>query len=241
MRRWLATAHFEARRGPASAARDYCMKEDTRVDGPWERGIYGGNQGQRSDLEDVKTAIKAGATKSDLMEEHSEVMAKYPRFCMEYLKGHREASVQKLPSPLVPMYGWQQSVLDLVSGDVHARHIHWVYDESGNHGKTYMGKYLVDHHNAFYSNGGKAVDLTYAYDGQPVVVFDFVRDAQEYVGYGVIEQLKNGILFSPKYESGLKRFDIPHVFVFSNFRPAEGKFSSDRLQILEINNDGNVV
>lgn len=241
MRLWLPAAHFESRRGTAQEAKDYTEKEDSRVDGPWHRGEFNaGRAGNRSDLDAVKAAISAGADRKQLLEEHSEVMAKYPRFCAEYLKVHREASVVKLPTPLIPMYAWQSDVLSIVSGDVHARHIHWIFDAIGNHGKTYLAKYLVDHHDAFYTNGGKAVDLTYAYDCQPVVVFDFVRDAQEYVGYGVIEQLKNGILFSPKYESGLKRFNIPHVFVFSNFRPAEGKFSNDRLQILEINNLGNI-
>jgi len=242
MRTWLPAAHFERRRGTAQEAKDYTEKEDSRIEGPWSRGEFQPNAaGKRNDLDAVKAAIKAGATRQELLEEHSEVMAKYPRFCTEYLRSTREAGVEKLPSPLVPMYAWQSTVLDLVAGPVHARHIHWVYDASGNHGKTYLAKYLVDHHSAFYTNGGKAVDLTYAYDSEPVVVFDFVRDAQEYVGYGVIEQLKNGILFSPKYESGLKRFNVPHIFVFSNFRAAEGKFSSDRLQELVINNDGSII
>ena len=34
----LETAHFETRRGNQSDARRYCMKEDTRLEGPWEYG-----------------------------------------------------------------------------------------------------------------------------------------------------------------------------------------------------------
>jgi len=34
----LETAHFEQRKGSQAEARRYCMKEDTRIDGPWEFG-----------------------------------------------------------------------------------------------------------------------------------------------------------------------------------------------------------
>ena len=100
---------------------------------------------------------------------------------------------------------------------------------------------FVEHKQAFYCNGGKATDLCHAYSGQPICIFDYVRDAKEYVGYGVIEQLKNGILFSPKYESGLKRFDVPHVFVFANFLLEEGKFSGDRVKLFELNSIGQII
>lgn len=37
---WLPTAHFEPRRGTRDQARDYCMKADSRINGPWERGDW---------------------------------------------------------------------------------------------------------------------------------------------------------------------------------------------------------
>lgn len=240
MKKWLPTAHFESRRGTAEEARAYCKKEESRVAGPWERGEFGFAPGKRSDLDAVKDAIKAGASRRELLDEHTEVLAKYPRFVSEYQKVIREEAVEQLP-PLVPKFPWQQKVLDLVAAVPDARHIYWIYDPIGNHGKTYMAKYLVQEHNAFYTNGGKSVDLAYAFSGEPVVVFDYVRDAQEFVGYGVIEQLKNGILMSTKYESGVKRFPVPHVFVFANFRAATGKFSEDRLITIELNSIGQVI
>jgi len=171
------------------------------------------------------------------MDEHAEVVAKYPRFIVEYQRLIREESVTKIET-LIPRFPYQQLVLDVISGPADPRKIYWIYDPVGNHGKTYLATYLTDQKDAYYSNGGKAVDLTYGYDGQPIVIFDYVRDSAEYVNYGVIEQLKNGILFSPKYESGLKRFNTPHVFVFSNFRPSGDKFSNDRLVTIELNSIG---
>ena len=46
----LNGAHFEARRGSRTQARDYCMKEDTRVLDYWEIGDWTGGQGARNDL-----------------------------------------------------------------------------------------------------------------------------------------------------------------------------------------------
>lgn len=43
--------HLEPRRGTREQARDYCRKEATRIDGPWESGDFGvGGSGRRSDL-----------------------------------------------------------------------------------------------------------------------------------------------------------------------------------------------
>lgn len=42
---WLRGAHFEPRRGTRDQARDYCMKEDSRLAGPWERGDFDTGKG----------------------------------------------------------------------------------------------------------------------------------------------------------------------------------------------------
>lgn len=47
-------AHVEEMMGTVSEARAYCMKEDTRVDGPWEHGVCSYGQGDRTDLESCK-------------------------------------------------------------------------------------------------------------------------------------------------------------------------------------------
>nr|QKV51052.1 putative replication associated protein [Crucivirus sp.] len=62
--------HWEKRKGTRDQARDYCMKEDTRVSGPWEHGIWNGAaQGKRSDLIEVATAIRERKTQREIFEE----------------------------------------------------------------------------------------------------------------------------------------------------------------------------
>lgn len=49
--------HVEIRRGTRDQAREYAMKEDTRIEGPWEHGERT-QQGQRTDLEALARCIK---------------------------------------------------------------------------------------------------------------------------------------------------------------------------------------
>jgi len=66
------------------------------------------------------------------------------------------------------------------------------------------------------------------------IVFDFTRSVEGFVSYSTIEELKDGVLYSNKYESGMKLIRIPHMFIFSNFSPDEERFSEDRLEIITL-------
>lgn len=66
------TAHLEQRAGPRNAAREYCMKSDTHVSGPFEVGEWNETaQGKRTDLEALAaTARQPGATFKRVADEH---------------------------------------------------------------------------------------------------------------------------------------------------------------------------
>ncbi len=59
----LSGAHWERRRGTHKQARDYCMKEDTRVSGPFEGGEPP-EQGRRNDLHALVDYVIANPEKS---------------------------------------------------------------------------------------------------------------------------------------------------------------------------------
>ena len=61
-------AHWEPRRGTHQQAKDYCMKEDSRVSGPWELGHEKGDQGSRNDLEAIAELVKAKKTNLEIVE-----------------------------------------------------------------------------------------------------------------------------------------------------------------------------
>ena len=71
--------HIEPRRGTQEQAIAYSEKEDTRVDGPYRHGIPR-VQGKRVDLEHFKNEVFDGKRKRDLIHDHVEIIAKYPRF-----------------------------------------------------------------------------------------------------------------------------------------------------------------
>jgi hypothetical protein len=244
LKKWLQSAHFEKRHGSDVQARDYCMKRDeTYVDGPWEHGTFvpsANTQGKRNDIQAVIEAVDGGASRMEIYREHGGVAARHPRYVDSLLQFRAAARAPKLP-PFVALYGWQDGVMDMIAEPPNDREILWVFDAFGNSGKTYLARYLRQEHGAFYCNGGKGVDICYAYDCEPIVIFDYVRDAKDFVNYGVIEQLKNGILTSSKYESRTKIFATPHVIVFANFAPDSSKFSVDRLHIVELNSVHNIM
>lgn len=69
-------AHWEKRRGNHQQAKDYCSKEDTRVEGPFEFGVEPA-QGKRNDIEDLFDAVIAGAKDKELQADHTVAYVKY--------------------------------------------------------------------------------------------------------------------------------------------------------------------
>lgn len=135
---------------------------------------------------------------------------------------------------------WQSEVLEIIKNEPDDRTIHWIYDFEGNSGKTWFSKYLFINHNAVYIDSGKAADIkflfkdTYDKKNIDVCVFDFTRSVEGFVSYSALESIKNGIMFSSKYECSSFVFPIPHVIVFANFKPEMKKLSLDRWAIYSI-------
>lgn len=82
-------AHWEARKGNHSQAKEYCTKADTRVDGPWECGQEGdhlGGQGKRNDMLALKRKLDEGATLKEVAEDPElfTVVAKHYKFVSLY-------------------------------------------------------------------------------------------------------------------------------------------------------------
>ncbi len=129
---------------------------------------------------------------------------------------------------------WQTFIIDWATKEaIHDREVMWITDIDGGQGKTFLSKYLITQGAIRFENG-KSADIKYAYQGQETVIFDYSRSCMDRVNYEVIESIKNGVMFSPKFESTMKIFNIPRVIIFANFNPDESKLSRDRWWIVQI-------
>ncbi len=149
-------------------------------------------------------------------------------------------SVLERPPKLIKrdqMYAWQKSVLNIIETTPSDRLIYWYYDRIGNTGKTSLVKYLIWHYNAFYF-GGKASDMAsriIMMDKPPeIAIMNISRTQEQYVSYQGIEEIKDGLIQSGKYEGGQKIFDPPHILIFANFEPDKNALSEDRWMVRDV-------
>lgn len=83
LKKLFPTAHFEPRRGTQQQAIDYCRKDDTRIEGPWQFGEPKA-QGKRNDLEEIKRKLDSGCSIIQIAEEHFSDFVRYSKGFREY-------------------------------------------------------------------------------------------------------------------------------------------------------------
>lgn len=132
-------------------------------------------------------------------------------------------------------YTWQKEIIEEIQKHPDPRKIFWYWETTGNVGKSDFCLHLILNYNAVVYDGAKK-DILHAHKGQTVVIFDFDRMKEgTMVSYAAMESLKKGFCFSGKYESGMKVYPKPHIFVFANWPPImEGTLSEDRWVVKEI-------
>lgn len=131
---------------------------------------------------------------------------------------------------------WQQELSDILEGPVNPRAIYWYWEETGNVGKSFMASYIQRNLGGTVLSNGKTADIAHVLDQPKIVCFDLARDSVDHLNFSVMEDIKNGRIFSPKYQSICKAFDSPHLVVFANYPCPHGKFSADRLQEVNLAN-----
>lgn len=135
---------------------------------------------------------------------------------------------------------WQKEIIDMLDKKPDARTINWYWEDTGNVGKSYLCKYLAMTKNVIICDGKKdnifnQVKVLIDKDKYPtIILLDVPRTNLDYINYGAIEQLKNGLIYSGKYEGGQCIFPIPHVIAFANERPDYESMSKDRWVVKKI-------
>lgn len=84
-------AHVEVRKGPRHAAREYCMKDESRLEPAKEFGIWSDGQGDRTDIKAAAALAKAGKWK-DI---DASTYIKFHRGLREYARVHSQVPLRR--------------------------------------------------------------------------------------------------------------------------------------------------
>lgn len=229
IRKRFKGAHIEIPNGPPNSQRNYCSKDGNY----YEAGtlpmsdIEKGEAGAAAWDDAFKHAVDGNF---DLIPASMRVShyKTWKQIHQDYYKPVIDTEIEEL-------FQWQKDLLEIITKEPHKRQIHWRWSEGGGVGKSTFAVYLQQKYNATLLNNAKSADIAHALPLAPtLVVFDFSRTMDGHINWDIIEQIKNGNVFAPKYDSRNKLFKKPHVVVFANFEPNLAAFSLDRYDVIKL-------
>lgn len=138
------------------------------------------------------------------------------------------------------MMPWQTNLLTIMRGEPDDRTVHWIYSTVGRVGKSSFAKFCCVHEPGVMVANGKATDILSqivqykdANGSFPrTIIMNLPRSTEGHVSYTALEQMKDGLAMSSKYEGGQIVMNPCHVFVFANTGPETFKMSEDRFRTL---------
>lgn len=142
---------------------------------------------------------------------------------------------------------WQQDVLDILESEPDNRTINWFYEPNGNKGKSFLCKYIACKYDVIICDGKKDNVFNQVNDmlkkqNFKTVILDIPRcNMEQHISYNSIEAIKNGMLYSGKYQGGQCIFNNVHIIIFSNSEPDVNKLSNDRWNIINIDDYNNTL
>ena len=134
---------------------------------------------------------------------------------------------------------WQREMLDKLAMPPGDRKMFWIYDPTGNSGKTKFAKTLCFRHDAVglgYGNSTDVLNLVSKFVGKRIYCWNLTRakpaNLSELDLYSAMESVKDGFFINLKYETAQVLMDPPHVLVMANHVPKYAHISADRWDVL---------
>lgn len=134
---------------------------------------------------------------------------------------------------------WAQNITDLLHDKPNPRTVNWYWSKEGKVGKTQLQRWICWRwgKDAIFVNGqgkdircGIALHIKETGRHPKIVVWNIPR-CVEHISYTAIEEIKDGLFFSGKYESGMVMMNSPHLYIFANMPPEYEKLSEDRWNV----------
>ena len=140
------------------------------------------------------------------------------------------------------MYAWQRWMDDILEKESDDRKVYVIVDPVGNSGKSSFGvSWCLKHaQEGIIVQNGKTADIVHGLSKEDesrlrTVFIDFSRSNEDHLNFDMIERIKNGYLFSTKYDSHVVQMARSlHVVLFVNQHIDYSKMSMDRWRIYEM-------
>lgn len=229
--------HVERARGTPTQAAAYCKK-----DGNYHEfgELRPSGAGRRNDWHSFREYVVNHPTgrisDRELFAEFPGLYARYRERIHEFIGLIREPVVRDVGTPRT---GWQSDLWGiLANAPPDDRTIRIFHDPEGNKGKSWFCRYALNEKpdEVQVLCSGKRDDVAHSVDPQKTIfLFDIPRSQMEFFQWSVAEMLKNGMVYSPKYNSTMKHFNhMVHVVIFCNEVPDEIPLSADRISITHL-------
>ncbi len=236
------TLHIEPRKGSQEDAVQYSCKDDTAIpETQYEWGLKMiSQQGERTDVAALmELANDPSLSIKDIKDSMPVEWCKYHK-AVDRARAvnlqHSEEQKMIAEFANCDLRIWQEELLLELKEPPDDRTIRWIVDTTGNAGKTWFAKWAAVNLDAQVIANGKTSDIARAYQHKSIVILNLARTPEQYVNYQVMENIKDGLIWSPKYEPLMKYFKPPHLIVMANQWPEYNKVSLDRWNISELKN-----
>lgn len=201
------------------------------------KGTVEKHQGKRNDVSGMKGMVDDGCTLDEIWEVYGENCMKYYKFLQDRIQLNQERRAREaraLKYNEVVLRPWQMDVVRLIEDPPDDRKIHWYVDEVGCKGKSWLAQFLQAKHKCVILKPGPVSGMAHLltkFQDYRAIIMDIPRgkvDNMDYL-YAFLEELKDGVQTSYKYDSRQLMIPDVHVLVFANDYPDRSQWSRDRL------------